>query len=79
MAVFTVLKETEGGSHFKRVNGVIEMVPNNFQKVLARHKKLLVYFYDPVCQTDHCVHSYHDYLTAVRQHLKECPSSYGIF
>lgn len=78
VSVICMLRDSEEGGHFKRSHGVIELSPNNFQLVLARHKKLLVYFYDPTCQTDHCAHSYHDFLSSVRTHLKECPSTYGI-
>lgn len=75
--IFSFLEFTETGGHFKRVHGAIEVTAVNFKDVIARHRKLVLFFYDDSCLSDHCVHSKHEFLSAMRKHLKECPSEYG--
>lgn len=80
LGAFTLLNlllEISSDSHFKRVDGAIELTFMNWKEVLHRHKKLLVYMHDSSCMTDHCKHSYHEFLMGIQAHLRECPSTYG--
>jgi hypothetical protein len=54
----------------ERKNGLIDMHPENYLKIIRELKRTIVYVYDSTCLTHHCKHSKHEYIEAAHLALK---------
>ena len=61
-------------THFPRTHSMIHMTQSTYNKIIEKHSKIIILFYNSMCHSAHCRHVYHDFIDAALSEIRSCPS-----